>query len=115
MQTSTPIISNRPLFSAGRVVITPRACAEIMARYDEDATDVSRGFLIRHLGGDWQNLSEHDQQVNQIAAQQGARVLSSFPLAAFESEKEIGQEAQRIWIITEADRSRTTILLPEEY
>jgi len=113
--TLPPAIADRPLFQPGRIVITPAAKDEILCRYDGDPSEVALGFVIRHLGGDWQNLSAHDQAANHRAAKQGARVLSAFPLEAFESEKELGQQPQQIWIITEADRSVTTILLPEDY
>jgi hypothetical protein len=61
-------------------------------------------YLARHATGDWGELCAFDRRQNEIALRDGYRVFSSYP---------VGRE--RIWVITEADRSITTILLPEEY
>jgi hypothetical protein len=61
-------------------------------------------YLARHATGGWGNLCAFDRRQNEIALRDGYRVLSSY-------EVPVG----RIWIITEADRSITTILLPEDY
>jgi hypothetical protein len=60
--------------------------------------------LARHSSGDWGELDAHDRRENELSLKQGWRILSSYP---------VGEKV--IWIITEADRSYTTILLPEEY
>jgi hypothetical protein len=62
-------------------------------------------FLSRHANGDWGELDEHYRKANEDALEHGLRVLSSYTL----------KTGEKIWIITEADRSVTTILLPEEY
>ena len=72
-------------------------------------TEVFRGFnpapyLARHLAGDWGDLCEEDKAENELSLKEGFRLLSAY-------ETEIG----KIWIITEADRSVTTILFPSEY
>jgi hypothetical protein len=61
-------------------------------------------YLARHATGDWGDLCAFDRRQNEIALREGLRVLSSYDVPA-----------GRLWIITEADRSITTILLPEEY
>ena len=61
-------------------------------------------LLSRHALGDWGELDPHDRRENRRSIRNGWRVLSSYP---------IGQD--RVWVITEADRSITTILLPDEY
>jgi hypothetical protein len=61
-------------------------------------------YLARHATGDWGELCAFDRRQNEIALREGLRVLSSYEVPA-----------GRVWIITEADRSVTTILLPEEY
>ena len=61
------------------------------------------GYLARHDSGDWGDLDPHDRRENELALKQGRRVLSSYP---------VGEG--RVWIITEADRSCTTLLLPED-
>lgn len=62
--------------------------------------------LERHISGDWGNLCEEDKQANDDAVKNGDRILSAY---------EVGEDKTNIWIITEWDRSYTTILLPEEY
>jgi hypothetical protein len=69
-----------------------------------DVGDCPFEYLARHATGNWGELCKHDRRQNERALREGARVLSSYP---------VGEE--RVWIITEADRSVTTILLPEEY
>ena len=61
-------------------------------------------YLARHATGDWGDLCAFDRRQNEIALRDGYRVLSSYPVGG-----------ERVWIITETDRSITTILLPEEY
>jgi hypothetical protein len=61
-------------------------------------------LLARHVAGDWGELCAFDRRQNEIALRDGYRVLSSYDAPE-----------GRVWIITEADRSITTILLPEEY
>lgn len=61
-------------------------------------------LLARHAGGDWGDLDGHDRRENERALRCGARLLSAYDTPA-----------GRAWIITERDRSATTILLPSEY
>jgi hypothetical protein len=61
-------------------------------------------FLSRHASGDWGDLDAHDRRENELALEHGRRLLSSYPAGE-----------GRVWVITEADRSVTTLLLPEEY
>jgi hypothetical protein len=86
-------------FPIGRVVATPGAL-ELLVEAEADL----RILLARHRSGDWGELNEQDRRENELSLEHGWRVLSSYP---------IGEG--RVWIITEADRSYTTILLPEEY
>ena len=88
------------LFESGQTVATPGAL-EALAKANEHLGD----FLSRHLRGDWGDLCEEDKQTNQEALEQGLRILSAYRTST----------GSRLWIITEADRSVTTILLPEEY
>ncbi len=61
-------------------------------------------FLARHQEGDWGEVDDHDRAVNETALKTGARLLSAYTVAG-----------EQIWIITEASRTETTILLPSEY
>lgn len=89
-----------PLFSLGRVVATPGALAALRA-----VGQTPLVFLRRHLRGDWGDLEEIDCQANEQALQDGSRLVSAYQVTP----------QFRLWIITEADRSATTLLLPEEY
>ena len=87
-------------FSLGRVVATPGALRAI-----EDAGQAPEEFLARHHSKDWGELSDEDRRENELSLEHGFRLLSAYRTAA----------GERLWVITEADRSLTTILLPEEY
>jgi hypothetical protein len=88
------------LFSLGRVVATPGALAAL-----EDAHQLPVIFLGRHVTGDWGDCGKEDAALNDAAVTDGTRLLSVYGTA----------RGVKIWIITEADRSSTCILLPEEY
>lgn len=89
----------RPLFPLGRIVATRAALAHL--EHYGIAADV---YLKRHVTGDWGVVPAEDARANCLALQHGARILSSYDVAG-----------KRVWIITEADRSVTTLLFPEEY
>ncbi len=89
-----------PLFPAGQIVATPGALALL-----EQSNRSPLEFLSRHLRGDWGDLCQDDMSENELSLKQGFRLLSSYRVS----------ETQRLWIITEADRSATTLLLPDEY
>lgn len=84
----------------GRTLATPGA---LQALEINGSTGVE--YLDRHLSGDWGNVGDEDWEANDRALQDGERVLSCYALP----------DHTNIWIITEADRSATTILLPEDY
>ena len=84
-------------FTLGKVLITPGAAVQC------SASDVFT-ILNRHLQNDWGEISDPDWKSNDSAIRNGGRVLSGYSC-----------NGERVWIITEADRSYTTILLPEEY
>ena len=89
-----------PRFSLGQVVAMPGALAALNA-----ASETPLPYLARHAAGDWGDLDEDDRRMNDLAAKFDERILSAYTLT----------DGTRIWIITEADRSTTTLLLPEEY
>jgi len=62
-------------------------------------------FLDRHGNGEWGDVTDADKQENEVSIEQGFRILSAYTTSA----------GDRIWVLTEADRSATIILLPEEY
>jgi hypothetical protein len=87
-------------FSLGQLVATPGAI-EALARTREEPF----AFLERHISGDWGDLGDGDKRENERSLDNGCRILSAYHLS----------DDTKIWVITEADRSATTILLPEEY
>ena len=87
-------------FEPGRIVATPGALEAFRASGDDPLA-----YLARHLAGDWGDLSAGDKQENELSVREGFRILSAYTLS----------DGTKIWIITEADRSATTFLLPEEY
>jgi hypothetical protein len=90
-----------PLFSLGRVMATPAALA-VLAGSGENPAEL----LALHQNGDWGVVSPADAKENDFSVKRGLRILSSYA---------VGRAGERIWIITEGDRSSTCILLPEEY
>ena len=93
-----------PLFPLGQTVATPGA-VEVLAAEGGDWRFNAAVYLARHQDGDWGDVPREDAAARH-SVQQGWRVLSSYL---------VGDTGTRIWIITEADRSSTCILLPEEY
>ena len=94
----------KKLFDLGRIVMT-KGVGEIVKENLEAYIEVSE-CLERHQVGDWVEVCEEDKKWNDWYAEAGERVLSCY---------RIGENKERIWIITEWDRSVTTILLPKEY
>ena len=90
-------------FPLGQVVVT-RGVSELQAENDVFAKFVTDS-LLKHARGDWGNLCPEDKQENELSLNKGFRLLS-----AYEAEG-----LPKIWIITEADRSATTVLFPDEY
>ena len=88
------------LFPLGRIVATPGALQALEAAEQQPAE-----FLDRHVSGDWGELDEEDKRENEFSVRNGLRILSAYTT----------NTGEKIWIITEADRSATTLLLPEEY
>jgi len=102
MQTNSnthrpPSITRFPL---GQTYITPGAEEALMI-----AGQTGIEFLRRHMSQDWEELSDADVRENELSLKEGFRLLSAYRTA----------KGQKLWIITEADRSATTILLPSEY
>lgn len=86
-------------FHPGKLAATPT----VLAKLDPD---YAMAALAQHLQGKWGMVDRHDWQINEDSLANGGRLLSVFPLP---------DEEDNFWIITEADRSVTTILLPSDY
>ena len=87
-------------FALGQVVATRGALGAL-----EDANQRPEEFLMRHLTGDWGELPEEDKRENEWAVQHGSRIFSAY----------FTTQQVKLWVITENDRSVTTLLLPSEY
>lgn len=88
------------LFPLGKVFLTVGA-KETLTESSQQPNE----FLARHQSGDWGIIGKEDSEENELSVKEGFRILSAYRTA----------KGERIWIITEADRSSTTILLPDEY
>jgi len=91
---------NKPRFCLGQLVATPNAL-EAMRKTQQNALEM----LKRHINGDWGEIDSEDRLANDQAVDNGGRILSAYSL----------KDGTKLWIITEADRSSTCILLPEDY
>jgi hypothetical protein len=98
-----------PRFDLGQLCYTPGA-QDVMRRYQVSPFQL----IARHVTGDFGDVCPEDAQTNEEALQKGSRIFSVYVLPPPLSESEALSPA-KVWIITEADRSVTTILLPEEY
>lgn len=91
---------DEPRFNLGHIVATPGALKAL-----NDAGQLPDEFLRRHVTGDWGDLDAEDRRENEFSVGNGFRILS-----AYETTKGV-----KLWVITEADRSSTCVLLPDEY
>lgn len=87
-------------FSLGQTVATPGALTVLT-----ESSQTPIEFLRRHVSGDWGDVDPEDQQSNEEALLHGERLLSAYCTS----------KGAKLWVITEADRSSTCILLPDEY
>ena len=88
------------LFPLGRLVATPGALALLRSAGE----DLLPTLLERHRSGDWGDVPPEDARENEFSVRYGFRIVSSYRV-----------DEERLWVITEADRSATTLLLPSEY
>ena len=94
------IQTKHSLFALGRLVATP-GVLEVLVHAGQSPSE----FLLRHQGGDWGDCCEEDARENDLSVKQGFRILSVYETC----------KGEKLWVITEADRSVTTLLLPSEY
>ena len=85
-------------FPLGQLVITPNAMQTL-------STDEVRVALRRHASGDWGDVDQEDREENELSLREGFRLFSVYHT----------QAGTKFWIITEADRSSTCVLLPDDY
>jgi hypothetical protein len=87
-------------FQLGQLVATQGALSAL-----EQAGQSPLDFIHRHISGDWGDLCEDDKRENEFSVDKHLRIFSAYHTV----------KGEKLWIITEADRSATTILLPSEY
>jgi hypothetical protein len=92
--------TTKPRFSLGQIVATPGALALL-----EESGENPAVFLSRHVRGDYGEICEEDRQLNDQAITDGSRLLSAYRTS----------KGERLWVITEADRSSTSLIRPDEY
>ncbi len=93
-------LSKQPAFELGQIVATPGASIALQKAGQEPGE-----FLRRHVNREWGYLTPEDRKQNDYSLEHGFRLLSSYRTNA----------GDKLWIITESDRSVTTLLLPEDY
>ena len=93
-------LSKQPAFELGQIVATPGALAALKKSGQQPGE-----FLTRHVNLEWGDLSDEDPKENDYSLEHGFRFLSSYRTTT----------GDKLWIITESDRSVTTLLLPEKY
>lgn len=93
-------MGTEPRFGLGRIVATPGALHALEVAGHSPAL-----YLYRHVLGDWGDLDGEDRAANEQAVELGYRILSAYELPG----------SVRLWVITEADRSSTCLVLPSEY
>ena len=97
---NSTIQTTAPRFPLGRLYATPGAL-EALSEAGQEASE----FLYRHQYGDWEELGDEDKQENEFSVDKRLRIFSAYST----------KPGTKLWVITEADRSATTVLLPSEY
>ncbi len=93
-------MTSTPRFPIGQIVATPGALSTL-----EEAEQAAIQLIKRHVAGDWGDLDDEDKASNERALLDGSRIFSAYVL----------KSGERLWVITEADRSSTCVLRPDEY
>lgn len=96
----------KPLFPLGQVVATPGVLDALKEQGGKPYV-----LLGRHIHGDWGDVGEEDCEANEWALQDGERLFSVYVLPY----EDLAQKPLKVWVITEHDRSVTTLMLPEDY
>ena len=91
---------NKVLFDLGQTFMTIGAREAL-----EESNQLPNEFLARHQSGDWGIVGNEDWKENDFSVKEGFRILSAYKTS----------KGEKLWVITESDRSSTTMLLPEEY
>jgi hypothetical protein len=93
------------LFPLGRIVMTTNLQRKLQETSPGVWEEELQGIITRHASGDWGDLGEEDKRENELSVRQGFRIFSAYTTS----------RGIKVWVITEADRSCTTALLPDDY
>jgi hypothetical protein len=93
------------LFPLGRIMMTTNLQGKLQEANPEGWEEDLQGFIARHASGDWGDIPEEDRRENELSVRRGFRIFSAYTTSS----------GIRVWVITEADRSVTTALLPQDY
>ena len=91
------------MFPLGRIVATPNSL-DTLARHGKSPAE----FIARHAAGDWSEMCAEDAAENALSVKRGFRIFSAYAYDAARPDA-------KVWVITEADRSSTCVLMPEDY
>lgn len=105
LKPGEPGKESKTLFPLGKVQMTPGAREVLSAEIAKGYINIVIDLLRRHCTGDWSEMEQEDQEENRFSVANDCRVFSAYKLS----------DDTKIWVITEWDRSYTTLLLPEEY
>lgn len=105
-EAEAPVTVKPKLFALGQIAVTPGVHELVIGGYIMPSE-----LLRRHQTGDWGEVCAEDAKQNDLSVKEGMRILSVYPIDAAEPCK----GRNRIYVLTEADRSVTTVLLPSEY
>src|SRR5438067_1485740 len=100
MSNAVTTTAAKPLFPLGMTCATPGAL-EALSEAEQEAVE----FLHRHQLGDWSEMCDEDRRENEFSVDKRLRIFSAYRTS----------KGEKLWVITEADRSVTTLLLPSEY
>jgi len=112
------VSEKKPLFPLGRTFVTRGVNYAMMAEdHGEQFTAFVRECLDRHQTGDWGDLCEEDKEMNYNCVDEGGRMLSCYdiPKCCISAIRPSSWTDEKVWVITEWDRSETTVLYPSEY
>lgn len=93
------------LFPLGRIVMTTNLQGKLQEANPEHWEEELQELIRRHASGDWGDMGEEDKRENNLSLERGFRIFSAYTTS----------QGIKVWVITEADRSVTTALLPEDY
>lgn len=103
-----------PLFPLGSLGMTPGA-RDFARDHSDNPAAFLASLVVRHQSGDWGTTDRHDRRANDAAVLDGSRIMSFYDVVCTAPGGCPRPGDHRVWVVTEAGRDRTTVLLPEDY